>query len=42
MRVPQDVQVVAYDGTYLTDMAGLRLTPYARTSMHLPARPSPA
>ena len=26
MRVPQDVQVVAYDGTYLTDMAGLRLT----------------
>lgn len=26
MRVPQDVQVVAYDDTYLTDMAGLRLT----------------
>lgn len=26
LRVPEDVQVVAYDGTYLADAAGVRLT----------------
>ena len=30
ISIPQDLQVIAYDGTYLTDLAGIRMTAVAQ------------